>query len=884
MRAGEVLLILITLTAPFAGCLSGGEEAVEPLGADPATGTPAPEAPPADGAVAPAPGAREPVVFATDVAGDAYGQNTIAAKGVFENACAGNQIQPAPRPPPLPGPLCEAAASLPETGAVPLPMLDVLEARITESPQTLVVELDVAELDESFSGAISEDGRFSAIYFVCLRKVGTFCVERVYLDVGAPNAYPLVGAVYEAFYRELPPEPGAPGVGCNDILRCRWTVPHEVVAGAPGTIRWAVPRAVMPRSDAGERFEGGDMATLRRMMVYDTWTYARSSGAASSPGQAPTVGRQLTLVVDRSETPSLFETGLPPAAGPRIPFVADPAGIIRGGPPPRPIYDVLGIEIMETSERLTVATKVAKVEDVASEPLRLILQLGAPSGRIVSATYVAEGETRRMAASTCEYDPQGLCVKAFGVPATFQVSLGEPGYYNVSFDRDDIGAPAAGEHATQVWSRLLGDATRHDVADEAVVGFGRVVAGTTDIERFDDILAPPYGFQLDTAARVTAAHEGNVTAAEDPAGDAQLPPPYGGPAGNAVPPERFDVLHASARALDADHVALTLGVADLSQTRPLTGFEGTFYVVAVETTANRVMTVYYRDRSGAQEFFCSVDTLLHADAVSNPLETVRQPIEGLLSVAVEGAGEDTGGAGGSSGAITFIAPRSCFGEFGRGDKDGRLTVETLRISGGTFGIRPVADARTELHRFDNATSETPVTLQAVAVAPPPVPFYDRDNFWDFVGVLAAAVTFLVGLFLVRRGRSRLKKYLKRVDDAAALPEAARRLHALTVLKGTAKDDLVHGKLSEAHYVVIDRRIEDHLANARTASLSESFGDLPPRRMLKLQDIQRAGIKTHEAYRVFCDLLEDADLSRETQDRFKSRLLRWVKENQATDGI
>ncbi|HLE96687.1 MAG TPA: hypothetical protein VI997_04885, partial [Candidatus Thermoplasmatota archaeon] len=385
--------------------------------------------------------------------------------------------------------------------------------------------------------------------------------------------------------------------------------------------------------------------------------------------------------------------------------------------------------------------------------------------------------------------------------------------------------------------------------------------------------APAFRFGVPPAQAVP----GPATFVADPQRDTTLPPTV-----TASYAAQFDITGIEIEGSSPTTTRVVLGVADLGQVLVPLGYDAVFYVVGFRTDFGDVMVGYHKNsqnRGSSQEFFCSQDVAAFAQTPTDPMEIVRVPIEGMIAIA-SGGSDRARATGGGAGAIQFTVPHECF------DPDLEGPFEASAVAAGTFLVQNPAGQGLAVQRVDAAAADGPVTLGALAPSPGDGPSwlsrpFGVENFWDMFGIAAAVATSAVGIGIVQRRRGILKKYLAAIDAAVAEnADGGAREAALRQIRADLKRDLVRGAISEGHFVIVERRLDEHLSKARLAALTDAFDDLPHTLLQKLQELLSDGEMRKDEYRLFCTHLERTRLTEDAKEDIRRRVALWVVEDAA----
>lgn len=149
--------------------------------------------------------------------------------------------------------------------------------------------------------------------------------------------------------------------------------------------------------------------------------------------------------------------------------------------------------------------------------------------------------------------------------------------------------------------------------------------------------------------------------------------------------------------------------------------------------------------------------------------------------------------------------------------------------------------------FHEPTGDTKVIVQE-----------SGTNAWDVLRVLVPVVGVIGGFLLTRRRKGKFSKYLKEVDSVyAEYKLKTKRLEAeLYRLRDIINEEVHKGKIDEAAYSIIEKRIEKYLVEAREQEINDRFGGLPQNLKNDLQQRVKEGHLSQEEYEKMLKVLED----------------------------
>lgn len=747
------------------------------------------------------------------------------------------------------------ATAVPQGGGVPaIPEHDILSATFTDTPDTLIATLEVGQLADDLASSAPNEGD-EVSYWVCWEPTIPACGSG-----GAWQSALLVvrhhrGGTIEvvsAFARVRDPACGPPGT-------CVWNIPYVVEPGSPGRITWNIPRELFQRAEQSDILDEPAARVARIVNTYQQLTFGANGPFPSQSAATPTSASE---VIDVTAPGRAFAFRSARVASPSEVFANATVFDVAQEEAALPAFaDLLEARLVETAATLTVSLTLAQVDEAPADH-DLLVQF-ATAGPLMNARISAVAGERSASTTACG---DLNCSKVLSFTPKFAVIPGAPGQINVTYDRQDLGAPARGDLVTAL--AVGTTVTQHRGQDTG----STAIDSTTLVSRDTLYYGNPYHLTLDTASLATP--EGALATFLDPIGDAEMPADVLDPDAS----RQFDITYLEVKGLSPGESRFTLGVQDLSTVDIPVAYDGVFYAAAVETTDGVFMAGYYKD-AGRQEFMCAQDTSVLAPEPTDPNGAVWQTIQGIVSVgqATDPTAGSTGSSAGSS--ITFFVPHTCFA------KDIPETLVAERAAAASFVIRNVGGRTPTVLRADVVESDGPVTLGTI-VAPRAIPWYAQpfgvENFWDITGIVAAAAVSLSGAALLQRRRGALKRYLAEIEraDEEHANDPRARAAALRELRSRLKRDLVKGSVTDAHFIIIERRLDERLAKARVSTLSMAFGDLSQRLFERLDALIADGTMSARDYDVFCeDLAADQAITEPTKARLRATLRAWVAEDQ-----
>lgn len=810
MRLGPVLHgFLFVVAGLAAGCVDAGEPVPAPEAWSPSEGTNLHEGP------------RIPLV--TDVRGDAREYTrTYVERTTQRCGHVGGTVDEVCRTYGWPTVGAAADALVPDDfGAPAAGAMDIVGGFLQERPESLTIGIELDALEADYTNVEHTGGPEEGVgYWWGVGWNTTSGTESgvagAYFWVQNENGKIRAVGAFEDYSVDR----------CNDWRWCAWEIPSDVEYGTPGRILLHIPWDLL---------ESSNLETSIYDVYFEAgrWEY-RQNGAsqvrASVAGIGPSFdsrGYRFMYITDSTDTheevPLVLEARTRPVREQLV--LADLRGDYKV-----PYLDILGVSFIESSDTITFALELAQMDAVPaeSEDHYVFAWPGLASGRVPNIGYfVRDGEVVPFGGMCSDDD----CSAYKSFPVTVVREPGEPGWANLTVSRSDIGSPQAGDRMN-----LLFVLAGHRVWEERDIGPGSV---SVVLPERADIAGPadPYWFRHNTSA----PEETETVMLSDSRGDVRLPASV-----DAGQEGRYDILFLQVEGMAADRTRVSIGIQDLSQVKPPAVIPGHYeydallYGASVQTETGPVMMGYYRPQDGVGEFFCAPDTVLFAaeDQRRDPRDSVWQAIEGTFAFAQRAPGPG-GGAGGADpvGSISLFVPHACF------DRDpGVFQADGIRA--GTYLVqstRPEAiegpvwetDALSSLEGLSMGTVVAPAPGEAASpwfTAP-----FGIENFWDIMGMLLAILIVAATTFMVVRRRRSLSRYLSEIERAQAMEDSLALKAVLLDIHHRATADLKRGRLSEGHYVIVERRLEPLLARVRTKSVLHALQDFPYRVVLSVQE-------------------------------------------------
>jgi hypothetical protein len=326
-----------------------------------------------------------------------------------------------------------------DAGDAPGP-LDVIGGRFIETPQALVVEIQVSDLDlASLAGALSAAGYSGGWVEICWDNAAADPDEPeecagVALSSGEGGTTTVQG-YYEAYH--------GPANGCNDWYWCAWRVPYEVVPGSPATIQVHVPRDLMPVGSAGTNLTDPHATSWGH--PYDAFgrrAFAWACPVVSCVSQGvPDATFGWRIEADSTDDGSDFQLAL--ASAPSVhataaeagtPLLLDAAGDISNDVEgPRPDLDIVAVDLELTDTELAFVVSVAELDAAPTHNLDMEIGVGPT---VYEAWYQAvAGQVADPGSGYCADEGCDTWVDA---PIDVRFTAGTPGTIRISWMLADL--------------------------------------------------------------------------------------------------------------------------------------------------------------------------------------------------------------------------------------------------------------------------------------------------------------------------------------------------------------------------------------------------------------------------------------------------------------
>ncbi|MBI2077614.1 MAG: hypothetical protein HYT80_04470 [Euryarchaeota archaeon] len=764
------------------------------------------------------------------------------------------------------------------------PAADLRFVDFSETPESLVVELGVASLTAAFDGAVASEENLRTVYAVRWNALqGARAGARTLsFEVQESRGAPVYSTEFLVRHTNG---------GCTGLNYCRWQVPVEVVPGSPGVIRWNVPRILLPTEDEGRVSQ--PYAFILQSRNEGPAHYSTTVAPPCNPDAPYTCpphdeNSHRQVLTDRADPGRDFIFTVPAAATPftstQGPFsIDDPAGD-QFGSKSRSDNDIVGLLLHEDARDFLLDVKVARVDEAPGDMWVGVLVAFGPD-RTYSASLRVEGGIRRWSGAYVVPDDNAPKPVWRPFPAMLTI-LDDEDILRITFPRAAMGTIRVGDVATQVSAEIVTYEPATSTPPSATTPAGAVryparahacveLLQTTDCfphSTRDAVLLPLYRARVGSAGLA----EGFGLRVIDRMNDENWNQSSAAPALLVAEPKGFALLVFEAYGYAPGMTRVRFELDDFPP-EWTDNIDAAIYAASFEVASGVTTVGLYAKKGQAPQAFCQpVDPGVFAKTPQDPQVFDWKTIESEYTQLAPVQGQRVG-------ILSLYAPDACFGvpvEKG---------IDVRRAGAATFAIMRTDPSKStgQVYRIDEALRKEPASIQWVGVPAAEagqtfgIPF-GPDNFWDIFGVFSAFAVSVGGFAVFRTRRSSMRRYMRRIDDAQSLyRDDARGLEeSLLVIRTDLRRDLMQGHLAEGQYVVVERRLDEHLTRTRIAGLVDSFGELPYRLLVKLEQLLADGHMSREDYRNFVAMLKDSHLPSAQQSKIRSKLGHWVRQDVA----
>jgi hypothetical protein len=158
--------------------------------------------------------------------------------------------------------------------------------------------------------------------------------------------------------------------------------------------------------------------------------------------------------------------------------------------------------------------------------------------------------------------------------------------------------------------------------------------------------------------------------------------------------------------------------------------------------------------------------------------------------------------------------------------------------------------------------------------------------WDQLGLLVEAIVVIftaifaaIGIIKLRKKRSKLKEYMDQIDEIFDKDESARDKEKEFIgLKKQIKDEFSRGLITENHYMILEREVDNALGETRKAILDERVA-MPEALKEDVSEVLEDGMVTKEEYRKVVEKIRSSDALTEVEKlKLNSLMAKWMQDD------
>jgi len=161
--------------------------------------------------------------------------------------------------------------------------------------------------------------------------------------------------------------------------------------------------------------------------------------------------------------------------------------------------------------------------------------------------------------------------------------------------------------------------------------------------------------------------------------------------------------------------------------------------------------------------------------------------------------------------------------------------------------------------------------------------------WDQLGLLVEAIVVIftaifaaIGIIKLRKKRSKLKEYMDEIDEVMDKDELAKdKEKELIDLKRLIKDEFSRGLITENHYMILEREVDDALGETRKAILEERVV-MPEALKEDVSEVLKDGMVTKEEYQAIMQKIRmTKELSQSEKLKLNMLMSQWMRESKGS---
>jgi hypothetical protein len=145
--------------------------------------------------------------------------------------------------------------------------------------------------------------------------------------------------------------------------------------------------------------------------------------------------------------------------------------------------------------------------------------------------------------------------------------------------------------------------------------------------------------------------------------------------------------------------------------------------------------------------------------------------------------------------------------------------------------------------------------------------------------LAAIIVFIFGVIKLRRKKGKLQEYMEKIEEITESEKWAKEKEKeLLELKSQIKKEFTKELITENHYLILERELDNALGSTRKAIIGGKVA-LTEKVREDVDGILEDGVVTKREYRaLMMKLSSNEDITPKEKKQLKAQMARWLKEN------
>ncbi len=148
-----------------------------------------------------------------------------------------------------------------------------------------------------------------------------------------------------------------------------------------------------------------------------------------------------------------------------------------------------------------------------------------------------------------------------------------------------------------------------------------------------------------------------------------------------------------------------------------------------------------------------------------------------------------------------------------------------------------------------------------------------------VSGLAAIIVFIFGVIILRKKKGKLQEYMGKIEEITESDKQPKdKENELLVLKSQIKKEFSKELITENHYLILERELDNALGSTRKMIIDDKV-ILTDKVREDVDEILDDGVVTKGEYnKLMKKIISSEDMTAEEKAQLKKQLLHWVKEN------